>query len=82
MTPTILRNEETSQKVLEFVADVPSGRRALAKLGRTCKAFFEPAMNVLWKDLDSLVPIIGLFPSHLLRRAKRPGLGLVCFIHI
>lgn len=77
----MLHNEDSSRKVLEFMIDVPGGRRALSKLGRTCKAFFEPAMNVLWKDLDSLVPLIGLFPSHLLRRAKRPGLGLVSSSH-
>jgi hypothetical protein len=33
-------------------------------------------LGLLWKELDNLVPLISLFPNHLFKRAKRPGLGL------
>ncbi|KAG2148767.1 hypothetical protein DEU56DRAFT_79738 [Suillus clintonianus] len=34
-------------------------RKSLSGLARTCKAFHEPAMDVLWADLCSLEPLLG-----------------------
>ncbi|KAI0778421.1 hypothetical protein BD413DRAFT_630902 [Trametes elegans] len=76
MFPAILRDADATQKLLEVILDTPGGRRSVSRLARTCKAFKEPALNVLWRDLDSLTPLLGLFPSTILRRARRPGLGL------
>ncbi|KAH9948173.1 hypothetical protein B0H21DRAFT_734928 [Amylocystis lapponica] len=76
MYPPILRDADATSKLLEAVIDVPAGRRVLARIARTCKAFKEPALDLLWKDLDSLSPLIALFPNTLLKRARRPGLGL------
>ncbi|KAJ7751234.1 hypothetical protein DFH07DRAFT_1032735 [Mycena maculata] len=73
---TILESPEATQKILEAILDSPNGKRAVSRLARTCRAWLEPALTVLWRELDSLVPIIGLFPSHLLKKARRPGLGL------
>lgn len=72
----ILRDPDATKKLLETILDMPGGRRSLSRLARTCKGICEAALNVLWKELDSLVPLIGLFPNHLLRRTRRPGLGL------
>jgi len=77
MFPPILRDADVTQKILEAIIDAPGGRRSVSRLARTCKAFCEPALNVLWRELDSLIPIIALFPAHLLKRVRRPGLGLV-----
>ena len=77
MFPLILRDPEATTKLLEAVLDSPNGKRSLSRLARTCRAFSEPALNILWRDLDSLVPIIGLFPGQLLKKARKPGLGLV-----
>ncbi|KAI0715362.1 hypothetical protein C8Q76DRAFT_675001 [Earliella scabrosa] len=76
MFPAILRDADATQKLLEAILETPGGRRSVSRLARTCKAFKEPALNVLWRDLDSLTPLLGLFPSSLLKRARRPGLGL------
>ncbi|KAL4070775.1 hypothetical protein J3A83DRAFT_4358872 [Scleroderma citrinum] len=76
MFPTILRDPDAAKKLLDTIIDSPNGRRSLSRLARTCKAMCEPALNVLWKELDSLLPLIGLFPNNLLKRARRPGLGL------
>jgi hypothetical protein len=46
-------------------------------MARTCRALKEPALEILWKDLDSVLPLIGLFPANIMKRARRPGLGLV-----
>lgn len=77
MFPSILRDADVTQKLLDAIADAPGGRRTVSRLARTCKSFCEPALNVLWRELDSLVPVIGLFPSHTLKRVKKPGLGFV-----
>lgn len=77
MAPIILRDPEATQKLLEYIFDSSGGRRSLARLARTCKAFREPALDMLWRDLDSFVPLITLFPNTLLKRARRPALGLV-----
>lgn len=77
MAPIILRDADATAKLLEFILETPNGKRSLGRLARTCKAFKEPVLNVLWRDLDSFVPLLALFPNSLLRRARRPGLGLV-----
>ena len=80
MSPSVLRDVEATRKLLEIIQDTPSGSRTVARLGRTCKAFNEPAMDVLWNELDSFLPLIGLFPGYIMKRARRPGLGLVCVV--
>ena len=77
MFPLILRDPEATTKLLEAVLESPNGKRSLSRLARTCRAFSEPALNILWRDLDTLIPIIGLFPGQLLKKARKPGLGLV-----
>ena len=39
------------------------GRRALAHCARVCKVFFEPAVRVLWAQLDSVLPLFHTLPS-------------------
>ncbi|KAL0951456.1 hypothetical protein HGRIS_008145 [Hohenbuehelia grisea] len=75
MIASVLRDPDTIRQVLDAILDSPGGKRSLSRLARTCKALSEPALNTLWRDLDSIVPLIGLFPPHLLRRPKKPGLG-------
>ncbi|KAF8898940.1 hypothetical protein BD779DRAFT_1431974 [Infundibulicybe gibba] len=74
--PFTLRDKDTTVKLLEVILESPGGKRSLSRLARTCRALCEPALNLLWRDLDSLVPIMGLFPGHLWKKAHRPGLGL------
>lgn len=77
MIPTILRDHDAARKLFETIIDSPNGRRSMSRLARTCRAMCEPALDVLWKELDSLLPLISLFPNNLMKRARRPGLGLV-----
>ena len=77
MAPIILRDQDATKKLLECILESPGGRKSLARLARTCKAFKEPALGMLWKDLESFVPLLTLFPTTLLKRARRPALGLV-----
>lgn len=75
MPPTILRDSEAMKKLFEAILESPNGKRTLSRLARTCRAFCEPALSVLWRELDSLIPIIGLFPGHTLKKARKPGMG-------
>jgi hypothetical protein len=34
-------------------------RKTLAALARTCKTFHDPAMDLLWADMDNLQPLFG-----------------------
>ncbi|KAF8274011.1 hypothetical protein EI94DRAFT_1714512 [Lactarius quietus] len=72
----LIREPDVTYKLMEYVLDSPNGKRTLSRLARVSKALVEPGLGLLWKELDNLVPLISLFPSHLFKRAKRPGLGL------
>ncbi|KAF9777450.1 hypothetical protein BJ322DRAFT_1206601 [Thelephora terrestris] len=76
MSPPVLHDVEATRKLLEAIQDTPSGSRTVARLARTCKAFSEPAMDVLWNELDSFLPLIGLFPGYIMKKPRRPSLGL------
>ncbi|KAH0832411.1 hypothetical protein J3R83DRAFT_13450 [Lanmaoa asiatica] len=45
--------------------DCTLGRRTLASLARTCRAFSAPALDLLWMRLDSLDPLIKVLPSRM-----------------
>ncbi|KAI9461743.1 hypothetical protein HD554DRAFT_2290368 [Boletus coccyginus] len=76
MFPALFRDPEAAKKLLDTIAESPNGRRSMSRLARTCKAICEPALDVLWRELDSLLPLISLFPSNIMKKARRPGLGL------
>jgi hypothetical protein len=58
-----------SEVLFEIIANlnqIPSSpdeeslsRNSLAALARTCKTFHEPAMDVLWSDMEGLEPLLG-----------------------
>ncbi|KAF8640531.1 hypothetical protein AX17_000193 [Amanita inopinata Kibby_2008] len=75
MFSTVLHDPDVTKKIFETILESPSGRRSLSRLARTCHALCEPALNVLWRELDSITPLVGLFPN-LMRKAHKPSLGL------
>jgi hypothetical protein len=40
-------------------------RRSLPALASTCRAFKHPALNALWRDLQSMEPLVKCLPSDL-----------------
>lgn len=38
---------------------------SLLSLASTCRAFYEPSMNVIWHTLFSLKPLVKCFPRHV-----------------
>ncbi|KAF9448178.1 hypothetical protein P691DRAFT_781397 [Macrolepiota fuliginosa MF-IS2] len=73
----MLRDPEATKRLMEGILESANGRRALSRVARTCKAFCGLALDVLWRELDSLVPIIGLFPNNIMKKARKPGFGLI-----
>ncbi|VDB87511.1 unnamed protein product [Peniophora sp. CBMAI 1063] len=51
-------------------------RRDASRFARTSRGFLEPGLGAVWRELDSLVPLVSLFPNHIFKKAKRPGAGL------
>ena len=37
--------------------------RTFAALAKTCRRFKEPALNALWKDMDSFMPLVLCLPE-------------------
>ncbi|KAG2156422.1 hypothetical protein DEU56DRAFT_234738 [Suillus clintonianus] len=63
-------------------ADV--GRQTLACLARTCRAFSEPALDVLWAHIDTLGPVVACLPRHVWSRHRgslRTGGGCILITH-
>ncbi|KAJ7731242.1 hypothetical protein B0H16DRAFT_1469234 [Mycena metata] len=39
--------------------------KALARLAQTCRGFSDLALDILWKDLNSAIPLLKSFPPHI-----------------
>ena len=53
---------------------LPRARLAdLLRVGLTCKAFVEPVLNLLWYEMDSLLPLL-----HLIAKVTKEAGVYVC----
>ncbi|KAH8119942.1 hypothetical protein DFH11DRAFT_19304 [Phellopilus nigrolimitatus] len=71
----LLKDPEVARFLLDFILETPGGRRTVSRISRTCKALSAIALNSLWRELDSILPLLSLMPGHLFKRARRPGMG-------
>ena len=71
----------TSPGALSAVVDALP-RQSAVRFARTSHGFLEPGLGAVWRELDSLVPLVALFPAHVFKKAKRPGAGLVSIHHL
>ncbi|KAJ7168996.1 hypothetical protein C8R46DRAFT_1350448 [Mycena filopes] len=56
------------QEIRELICDIVQGsygsrRSSLAALARTSTLFQEPALNALWREMDSLIPLLLCLPQ-------------------
>ncbi|KAI0783952.1 hypothetical protein BC629DRAFT_534520 [Irpex lacteus] len=49
--------------------------KTCAKLARTCKPFYEQAMNIVWEDIAGLAPLVNCMPSNLLEQSSSGDTG-------
>jgi len=70
--PPFHSNPDILEEICEYLAieddfthsvDVSLSRRDLLSVALTCKAFVEPALNRLWRSLDSLFPLLKILPA-------------------
>jgi hypothetical protein len=54
----------------------PTSKTTVARCARTCKAWKEPALRVIWESLDSLLPLMKLFPIDAFTDGSRTNPGL------
>ncbi|KAF7977685.1 hypothetical protein HWV62_2930 [Athelia sp. TMB] len=62
-----LRISEVLSHIFDYALLTPNdGRlRALRSLALTCKAFEDPALTILWRNMVSLVPLVKCLPEEL-----------------
>ncbi|OAX39712.1 hypothetical protein K503DRAFT_865212 [Rhizopogon vinicolor AM-OR11-026] len=51
-------------------------RITIAALARTCRAFKEPALDVLWKNIDGIKPLISCLPQGVVGKTAEGKLAL------
>ncbi len=72
-TSAALTNSDILSVIFEhFDSNDPRGVNdsippAWARAARVCVAFHEPAIRLLWRSLDSVVPLLNLLPSSFTR---------------
>lgn len=54
---------EILREIFEYCA--LSNLSPLAHLARTCRLFREPALDILWRELDDVSPLMKCLPSNL-----------------
>jgi hypothetical protein len=71
-----------SEILSEISYQLEDDRKSLSHLARCCKAFSDPALDVLWKRMSLFSPFIPLLPPEVFTLWVCATLGevrLVCF---
>ncbi|KIJ12297.1 hypothetical protein PAXINDRAFT_101297 [Paxillus involutus ATCC 200175] len=66
-----LRIKEILLEIFELVFTSQSRHPDLASLARTCRSFSGPALDLLWHEQSSLLPLIMCFPRDILAFSPR-----------
>lgn len=66
--------EEIVELIAAFAGDGRYHGRPPASLARTCRSFYDPICNLVWRKLDSFVPLLALF---VMRQASDSSIGVM-----
>lgn len=55
------------------------GKTEVYRLALTCRAFSEPALDAVWREIDSLINLIHLLPDDLWHGAENPQVSSIYF---
>ncbi|EMD31384.1 hypothetical protein CERSUDRAFT_127409 [Gelatoporia subvermispora B] len=61
----VFHNYDVLREIFELSLDLPYGRRTVAHTARSCKAFLHVALDVLWSDLDDIIPLTALLDANI-----------------
>ncbi|GJE98874.1 hypothetical protein PsYK624_151110 [Phanerochaete sordida] len=66
-----LKVHEIIQLIAEALnTDRYATQQSVLNLGKTCRAFYDPAMNVLWRVLHDFTPLLRCFPKGVVMGAN------------
>jgi len=68
---------ELRWKIFQMVDLGPSRNKTLLALALTCESFTEPALDLLWRELDGLDPLIRCLPPTLWKLERREARGVL-----
>jgi hypothetical protein len=67
-----LQIAEITPLIMAFlVQDENRGARGVLPLLKTCKVFYEPALDILWRDLDTMAPLVMCLPGDVWKIKKK-----------
>lgn len=52
------RIAEILTMIMNYLVDGARGAREVLALMKTCKVLYEPSLDILWRDLDCLAPLV------------------------
>lgn len=58
-------------ELLQMVAGSVGDQGSLTNMALACRAFYDPALNVLWSRLDGLLPLLKCLPSKYYRWSEQ-----------
>jgi len=67
---------ELRWKIFQLIDLGPSGNKTLLALALTCESFTGPALDLLWRELDGLDPLIRCLPPTLWKLERREAQGV------
>ncbi|KDR85791.1 hypothetical protein GALMADRAFT_218880 [Galerina marginata CBS 339.88] len=89
----VLENFDLLENIFSFFeppSDVSSaswalslpGRQALLNAALTCKVFVDPAMDILWRSMDSLTPLVKILPTFVMIGTEYTVNGAILDSHL
>ena len=54
------------------------GKKSLLSVALSCKAFVDPALDILWRNMHSLTPFFNLFPAYKILHGMTVPVSLTC----
>ena len=72
----------TILELLDSIAEYlgRTNKKSLTAFAATCRVFYDPGMNAIWKDMNSLKPLVKCFPRNTWSKEDS---YLVCwYIHL
>jgi hypothetical protein len=55
-------------EIFTMILEDPLNCATIAALARTCRIFKEPALDVLWRDIKGIRPLLSCLPESVVKR--------------
>ncbi|KAI1788848.1 hypothetical protein LXA43DRAFT_608598 [Ganoderma leucocontextum] len=72
ISPNTRLNEDVLHLIFGHLDDLKRGK-SLVNAAMTCKDFYQPALQIIWRNLDDLFPLFKLFSTFMVVRVVTEG---------